>query len=123
MTTPANIKAIAHLLAGHEPGWQTRFAKLVGISRGYAHNLLVGERPLNQQVAVKILQAVDLQVDEFEQRAAALRGARALLLPDLNGPITLPPSEPYTRAQYEADADEAEAIINELAGGTGGREE
>lgn len=69
MIKPATIERIAHLLAGTEPGWQTRFATLTSMSRQHVHNLLIGKRPVTQVAAVKIIAAAQHRAKTFRDRA------------------------------------------------------
>jgi len=110
--TPDNIKTVAHLLAGHEAGWQSRFASLMAISRGYAHNLLTGARPVTQALAVRMIQAAEAQAISLRARADELDGVMALVMPAPGESIA-----PVSDDQYQRDAAEAEAIIEELAFG------
>lgn len=69
MIKPADIERIAHLLAGTEPGWQKRFSTITGISKSYVSNLLLGQRPVTQLAAVKIVKAAKQQSADFRDRA------------------------------------------------------
>jgi hypothetical protein len=120
VTTPTDLKAIAHLLAGDESGWQSRFAALLGISRGYAHNLLTGERPLTETLYLKLVIAVRKRAEEYRERAAELDGMAAELGTLTMADVAAMP--PMTDEEYERQSEEAEAIVNEMAGVTGAKE-
>jgi hypothetical protein len=66
---PTDIERMAHLLAGDEPGWQTRFGTMTGLSRSYVSKILSGDRPITQVAAVKIIAAAKLQAAAFRDRA------------------------------------------------------
>lgn len=115
--SPESIKTVAHLLAGHEAGWQSRFAALLGISRGYAHNLLTGQRTLSQSVFIKMVIAGRERSALYRQRAAEIEAI--LETPTLEEVSKLPISD----EEYERQTDEAEAIIEDLAFGAAKKQE
>lgn len=69
MIKPVDIERMAHLLAGEEPGWQTRFATMTGLSRSYVSKILSGDRPITQVAAVKIIAAARQQSAVLRERA------------------------------------------------------
>lgn len=79
LMAPAKIKDIAHLVAGAESGWQTRFAAATGVTRTHIANLIGGLRPATDDMRRAIADAADAAADDFEQRAAELRKRSARL--------------------------------------------
>lgn len=73
LMTPAQIEAIGHLIAGDEPGWQSRFARSIDISRNHVSMLLSGGRPATDAIRLAISQAADAAAVDFEARAKKLR--------------------------------------------------
>ncbi len=69
MITPAQIEHIAKLLAGDNPGWQSRFAAMLGTSRGYVSNLVSGERGITQTAVVRIIVAARREMEALRARA------------------------------------------------------
>lgn len=86
---------LAHLVAGTESGWQTRFADAVGMSRSYVSHLLAGKRPMTRDAEAKIVEAARIAAEEMRKRAAQADAAIAQMLLSLN-------------AQDEISVDEAE---------------
>lgn len=70
---PSNIKTIAQLIAGTGPGWQSDFARALGLSRNHISMLLSGGRPATDDVRLMISKAADAAAKDFEERAKKLR--------------------------------------------------
>lgn len=116
------INQIAHLLAGDESGWQTRFANLLGISRGYAHNLLSGERTLPGLLLIKLVIVSRERSAFYRDRATEIDDFLAewenLKMEEVAGMPSMPKEE------YDRQADEAVAIVEDMAfGATTGDDE
>ena len=77
--TPARIEEIAHLVAGAESGWQTRFAAAIGVTRTHVANLITGTRPATDDMRRAIAGAAEEVADDFEKRATELRKRAAKL--------------------------------------------
>jgi hypothetical protein len=117
--SPEKIKKIAQLLAGQESGWQSRFAALLGISRGYAHNLLTGERPVTGPLYLKIVISIRKRAEEYRERAAELEAMAAELGEATMSDVASMPK--LSKAEYDSQTDEAMAIIDEMAGLSGSK--
>lgn len=108
--TAAYIEEIARAVVGDHTGWQARFADTAGISRAHLSNVLKGTRPVTDDFKKRVLAACVEQSGELAERAERLDGyANEIRL----SMMSTPPAG-YTREQYEADADEAEAMIGDM---------
>lgn len=106
------IEEISHLAVGDHTGWQARFADASGISRAHLSNVLNGTRSITDDLEIRMVNACSRQAIELRDRAQKLEHFVAAITMT---PPHAPPILPFSREQYEADADEAEAIITEMA--------
>jgi hypothetical protein len=99
MITPAQIEELAHILVGDAPGWQARFAKITGVSKGHISNMVTGIRPITELVAIKIMAGAKNETAMLNHRAD-----EAVQLLDS---IEFRPGEPWPRIErlYPLDAE------------------
>jgi plasmid maintenance system antidote protein VapI len=79
LMAPERIAEIAHLVAGAESGWQSRFAAALGVTRTHVANLVSGNRPATDDMRRAIAAAAENAADDFEKRAKELRKRAAKL--------------------------------------------
>lgn len=113
--TPKKIEEIAKLMVGEHVGWQARFADAAGISRSHLSNILKGSRPVTTDFIIRIYVACGEQAAILGARAGHLKTWQSKIEKLVPAAVAAEPAH-YSRAQYEAEADEAIQMINEMVG-------